>query len=99
MKVLRQVNKKSCPNYFCNSVTNIKNLDTNLLDISQISFTSTDSAVYGLEYFKNLDGVNSLYLNFNDAGAYFEEYNENKYLVFPLTDKNRSIRKLQRTLE
>ena len=38
-------------------MTNIKLLDTDLLGINQISFTSTDSAVYGIEYFKNPDGV------------------------------------------
>ena len=89
MEILRKVNIKNCSNYFCNSMTNIKNLDTNLLGINKISFTSTDSIVYGIEYFKNRDGVNSLYLDFNDVGACFEEYNENKYLVFALTDKNR----------
>ena len=43
MKTLRQVNIKNCPNYLFNSMTNIKNLDTNLLGINQISFTNTDS--------------------------------------------------------
>ena len=64
-------------------------LDTNLLSINQISFTSTDIVIYEIEYFKNLDSVNSLYLVFNDLDAYFEYINENKYLVFALTDKNR----------
>ena len=89
MKTLKQVNIENCPNYSFNSMTNIKNLDSNLLRINQIILTNTDSAVYDIEYFKNLDGVNSLYLVFNDVDAYFEEHNENKYLVFALTDKNR----------
>ena len=70
-------------------MTNIKNLDTNLLAINQISFTSTDSVVYDIEYFKSLDSVNYLYLVFNDADAYFKEKNENKYLVFTLPNKNK----------
>ena len=70
-------------------MTNIKNVDANLLSINQIAFTSTDSVIYDIEYFKNLDGVNSLYLVFNDVDFYFEKYGENKYLVFALTDKNR----------
>ena len=53
-------------------MTNIMNLDTNLLGINQISFTSTDIVAYEIEYFKNLDGINSLYLVFNDVDAYFE---------------------------
>ena len=70
-------------------MTNIKNLDINLLGINQISFTSTDSVIYDMGYFKNLEGVNSLYFILNDLDAYFEEHNENKYFVFALTDKNR----------
>ena len=70
-------------------MTNIKNLDTNLLCKNQIAFTNTGSIVYDIEYFKNLDCVNSLYLVFNDVDAYFEYIDENKYLIFTLTDKNR----------
>ena len=89
MKTLKPINIKNCPYYFFNSMTNIKNLDTNLLSINQISFTSTDSVIFDIKYFKNPDSVNYLYLINNDVGAYFEEYNENKYLVFALADKNR----------
>ena len=70
-------------------MTNIKNLGTNLLGINQMTFASTDSVVYDIEYFKNLNGINSLYLVFNDVDAYFECIDEIKYLVFALTDKNR----------
>ena len=64
-----------------------------------MTFTSTDSVAYEIEYFKNLDGVNSLYLVFNDVDAYFECIDKNKYLVFDLTDKNREAYiELQRTL-
>ena len=98
MKTLRQVNIKNCPNYLFNSMTNIKNLDTNLLGINQISFTNTDSVVN--EYFKNLDGINSLYFIFNNVDAYFECIDENKYLLFTFAkQKQRSIRKLQKNLE
>ena len=70
-------------------MTSIKNLDTSLLGINQMTFTSTGSVGYGIKYFKNLDDVNSLYLIFNDVDAYFGCINENKYLIFTLTDKNR----------
>ena len=70
-------------------MTNIKNLDANLLGINQITFTNTGAVAYDIEYFKNLDGANSLYLIFNDVHAYFECTDENKYFVFALTDKNR----------
>ena len=56
---------------------------------NQITFTNTDSVVYDIEYFKNFDGVNSLYLVFNDLDVYFECIDENKYLFLALRDKNR----------
>ena len=100
MKTIRQANTKNRQNDFFNSTINIKNLDLNLLSIDQISFKSTDSVIYGVEYFKNFDNKNSLYLAFNNVHAYIEEYDEDKYLVFALTDKKeqRSIRKLDGTL-
>ena len=66
MKTLIQVTSlhKKLSRVPFNSMTNIKNLDTNLLGINQVTFTSNDSVVYDIEYFKNLDGVNSLYLVF-----------------------------------
>ena len=71
-------------------MTNIKNFDPNLLCIDQVSFEkNTDCAIYEIEYFKNFDSANSLYLIFNNVDAYIE-YNpteddsETKYLVFVL---------------
>ena len=92
MKILRQVNIKNRQNYFFNSMTNIKNFDSNLLSIDQISFKSNDCVIYDIKYLKNLDSSNSLYLVFNDVDAQIEKYNENKCLVL-----QRSTRKLHRT--
>ena len=90
MRTLRQVNIKNRQNYFFNSMTNIKNFDPSLLSIDQVSFKkSTDCVIYFIEYFKNIDSSNSLYLVFNNVDAYIEEYNEDKYLVFALTDKSK----------
>ena len=89
MRAFRQIDKKNCPGYFFNNMKNIMNLDTNLLGIYQISVTSTDIVVYKIEYFKNLNGVNSLYLVFNVVDACFQCIDENRYLVFALTEKNR----------
>ena len=93
MRTLRQISIQICPGYFFNSMTNIMKLDTNLLGINQIAFTNTDAEVYKVEYFKNLDGVNPLYLvfNVNDVDAYFECTDKNKYLVFDSTDKNKKV--------
>ena len=84
MRTLSQVNIKSRQNYFFNTMTSIKNLS-----IDQISFKSTDCVIYYIEYFKSFDNKNSLYFVFNNADAYIEENNDNKYLFFALTDKNK----------
>ena len=89
MRTLGQVNITNCQNYFFNSMTNIKNFDLSLLSINQISVKSTDCVIYGVEYFKNFDNKKSLYLVFNNVEAYIEKYNEDKNLVFALTDKNK----------
>ena len=48
---------------------NIKNFDPSLLSIDKISFKSTDSVIYHIEYItiKSLDSANSLYLIFNNV--------------------------------
>ena len=78
-------------------MTNIKNFDPNLISIDQVSFEkNTGCAIYEVEYFKNFDGANSLYLIFNNVDPYIE-YNpteddsEPKYLVFASTDKSKEV--------
>ena len=44
---------------FFDSMTNIKIPDANLLNINQMSSTSTDSDFYNIEYFKILNSANS----------------------------------------
>ena len=72
-------------------MTNIKNFDPSMLSIDQISFESTDSVIYDIEYItmKRTDNENSLYLIFNNVDAYIEDNNEDKYLIFASTDKNK----------
>ena len=90
MKNFRQVNIKNRQNYFLNNMINIKKFDPNLLSIDQTLFKkSTDCVIYYIGYFKNLDSSDSLYLVFNNVDAYIEENNENKYLIFASTDKNK----------
>ena len=72
-------------------MTNIKILDSSLWSINQISFKCTHDVNYFIEIFtmKRFDSANSLYLVFNNVDAYIEESNENKYLIFAFTDKNK----------
>ena len=68
-------------------MTNIKNFDPNLLSIGQISLKAL--LMLFMTYLTNLNSKNSLYLVFNNVNAYIEENNEDKYLIFALTDKNK----------
>ena len=88
MTTLRESNLKN-RQFFFNSMSNIRHFDLNLLGINQILFKSTDCVIYDTGYFKNLGGANSLYLVFNNVDACIEKSNENKYLIFLLTDKNK----------
>ena len=80
-------------------MTNIKNLNPNLLSINKISYKNTDAVVYNIKYImvdiinnQNIDSENPLCLVFSDVDAYIiEESNENKYLIFALTKKNKKV--------
>ena len=100
MKTLKSVNIENRP-YFLNSMTNIKNFDSSLLNIDEVLFKKhTNCVIYHIKYFKNFDSKNFLYLVFNKVVACIEKYNGNKYLIFACTHKNKeAFRRLQRTLE
>ena len=85
MRPFRQVNIKTRQNYFLNSIINIKNFDPNLLSIDHISFKNTDFVIYHIEF----GGAKCLYLVFINLDAYIEKNNEDKYLIFASTDKNK----------
>ena len=88
MKTAKQVNIKNRQSYFFNDMTNIKDFDSNLLNIDQLLFENNKLIAYNIEYIKNLNDSNSLYLVFNNSDAYIEKSGENKYLIFASTDKN-----------
>ena len=84
---------------------NIKNCDRNLSSIDKISFKSTNAVIYHIEYItmrsldnENIDSANILDLIFNNVDGYIECYstkesNEDKYLIFASTDKNKEVLK------
>ena len=72
---------------------NIKDFDPSLLNIDQLLFESNKLVVYNIEYIKNLDSSNSLYLIFNNLDPYIEKSDENKYLIFASTQKNKIVLK------
>ena len=97
----RQNNTKYRPYYFFNDMINSKNFGPSLLDIEKITFKSTDAVIYHVEYIMmksiyhvNIDSANSFYLIFDNVDECItEESNENKYLIFASTDKNKEVLK------
>ena len=76
---------------------NIKNFDSNLLDIRKLSSKSTDDVIYNIKYYhiESLDSEDPLYLIFNnvDDGYLEEEGNRNKCLILNSLDKNKEVLK------
>ena len=106
MITFRQINLENRPYYIFNDMINIKNVDPNLLIIEVISFKSTDTVIYKIKYIttesfghENIDSENLLYIIFNNADGYLielnsiEENNEDKYLSFASTYKNKKVLK------
>ena len=83
---------KNPPGFNFGNIPNIKELDISLVSVNQISCIDDRDAVdYELEYFSNYVNDNTLYLAFNNVDIYFSCIDEEKYLVFALTDKNKEM--------
>ena len=70
-----------------------------------MSFRSIDVATYNIKYITmksvdhvNIDSENLLYIIFNNIGGYIEESNEDKYLIFASTNKNKKVLKKYKEL-
>ena len=74
--------------YFYNDMINLKNFDSNLLQIDKKHYKLINIYYIGYITIKKTDGcgniyiVNPLYLLVSHAAGYIEEKNENKYLIF-----------------
>ena len=83
MRNIRQVNIENSPYYFFNDIINIKNFDSNLLDIRKLSSETTDEIIYNIKNY-NMESLNTedlSYFIFNNIDGYIEESSENKYLI------------------
>ena len=74
----------------------IKNIDPNLLSINKKCMKNTDAFVYEIKYItmqsinnQNIDKEIPLCLILSDVNAYIVQENENKYLIFALTEINK----------
>ena len=81
----------------------IKNFDTNWIKIHKMSYKNIIIYYIGYITIKNLSyikiiTVNPLYLIVNEINGYIEESNGNKYFTLVSTDKNKDIKKVNRTM-
>ena len=96
MRSIKQINLENRPHYFYNDITNIKNFNSNLLNIHKILFKSTATIICNIKFMiikslnqANVDNKNPIYFIFNNLDRYIKESNEDKYLAFASTDKNK----------
>ena len=81
----------------------IKNFDTNWIKIHKMSYKNIIIYYIGYITIKNLSyikiiTVNPLYLIVNEINGYIEESNGNKYFTLVSIDKNKDIKKVNRTM-
>ena len=76
---------------------NIKDMDPSLIKIGKKSYKSI--GIYHIRYitiksisdYENHNSVNPLYLTIGEVDGYIGENNENKYLTFASTEKNKKV--------
>ena len=104
---IRQMKIKNPPNYLFNDnlIVNVKDFDSNLLEITKLSFKGVFSvSIHYIKYIptkssnrvsidKTDNDQDYLYLFLDDADGYIEENDGIKYLVFTSTGKNKEALK------
>ena len=85
-------------NHICYFFDDIENIDLNLLSIDKKCMKNTDAFVYEIKYItiqsindQSIDKETPLCFSFRDADACITEENENKYLIFVLTENNKEV--------
>ena len=94
---IKQINITNYTYYFFNDMINIKEFDSSLLKIDKKLYKTI--GIYYIGYitiksicdYKNINSVNTVYLIIAEVDGYIEENNENKYLTFAFTDKNKKV--------
>ena len=85
--------------YFFNDIINIKNFDSNNIQIDEKQYENILIYYIGFVTMKDskhvrINSVNPLYLIFNKVNGYLEEMNENKYLT--LVHSNEGKQKIKK---
>ena len=85
--IYKKLDVKQPLGYFFSTMTNIMELNTSLVGIDKISIENTDT-IYDIEYFNSFG---TLHLIFNNVDACFMSFNDNKYLIFARTERNKDM--------
>ena len=99
MVSIKEINIKNRTYYFYNDIIDIKKFDSNNLKLDKKSYK--DLNIYNIGYVTiktigsgyDMNSVNPLYLRIDNASAFIEEINEDKYLVFDDTYENKKLLK------
>ena len=95
----KKLDIKNIPSFNFSNMLNIKETDIDLVSVNQVFFINDKDYVnYEIKYFSNYVSNNTLYLIFNDVDIHFSCVDEEKYLIFALTDKNKGVLKNYRKL-
>ena len=107
-KVKEEIDIKNRTYYFFNDIINIKNFYSNHVKIDEKSYKNILIYYTGIYIcyicikIKDLksikiNSVNPLYLIFNKVNEYFEEINENKYLMLnPTNESKEKVKKYEK---
>ena len=98
----KQINIKHQTYYFYNDIIDSETFDSNMLKLDNKSYKDLD--IYNIGYVTvkkigqgyDINSANALYLRIGNANGYIEKTNEDKYLVFDVTDKNKNKKLLER---
>ena len=99
MGTIKQVNIKNRTYYFYNDIIDIKTFDSNNLKLDKKTYKDLD--IYNIGYVTikkigygyDINSVNPLYLHIDNANGYIEVKNEERYLIFDVTYKNKELLK------
>ena len=95
---VKDIDINSCSYYFFDDVVNIITFISNNLKIYEKSYKNILIYYIGSKYVKikdskflKINSVNPLYLIFSKVNVYFEEINENKFLMLVPTNESKEI--------
>ena len=96
---VKDINIKNHTYYFFDDAINIKDFDPNNIKIDEKSYKNV--LIYCIAYvtiknskYVKINSINPLYLMFNKMNEYFEEINEDKYLILvPTNESKEKIKK------